>query len=428
MEELRQAFLKETIQNLEDLQSGLQNQMAGMLSPEFRQRLFRSVHSIKGTAQTFNLNNLSRLAHEIENLLQAINSNSIQQGEEISILVEESIANFLESCRREEFQPSSDFFEKIARLSLSDGSVFLQNNLEGKIPQSLLAKLSTGEINNLKAAFGRGKSFYLVEAFFDMTEFNERFIDFREILGENGEVIAVSPSDKTTAAEKIGFQIFYVTGLQSSRIERILAPYDAKIEFESGAKKIKYAADLNGLLANLITDCEKKARILDKKVSFEIFNQVNDVSRPNLILINHCLLHLLRNAVDHAIESPEARIAANKAPQGKIKINIFRDDTALILRIEDDGKGIDAKKITLQAKKYGIIGDDQIPEETEALNLIFAHGFSTSEVVSDISGRGVGLDIVKDLIEKSGGKITVETKLNHGTIFEIKLPRQKFSF
>lgn len=422
MEELRQEFLKENIHNLEDLQNELQTQPSETLSSEFRQRLFRCVHSIKGTAQTFNLINLSQLAHEIENLLQWINNNCVSQIEEIKPLIEESFSYLINSCRREEYQPSSAFFEKISSLMSAGGNKKLQNSLDGKLPKSLLAKLSTEETKNLEAAFQRRKSFYLIEVFFDLAEFNAEFIKFRQLLDENGEVIAVSPSDKTTATKGIGFQFFYITSLRSSPLKEIIEPFNTKIDFESTSEKIEHSVDLNGVLANLIADGEKKARILDKKVSFEVLNQVNDVSRQNLILINHSLLHLLRNAVDHAIELPEARLAANKSRQGKIKISVFQTDGNLILRIEDDGKGIDLEKIKIQAQSRGVIAENQTLDETETLNLIFAYGFSTSETVSDISGRGVGLDIVKNLIEKAGGGITVETKINHGTSFEIKLP------
>lgn len=421
-EELRQEFLNETIRNLESLQEELKTGSAEILSDKFLRRFFRQLHTVKGTAQTFGFNNLARIAHEIENLLQAINTNTVQQTKQTSSVIEESIIQLLYSCRDDNQPISSGFLNKINLLIPAAIKKTSDANLDGKIPKNLLSQLSTQEIDSLNAAIKLGKIFYLIEIFFDFSTLNKGFIEFRQVLSEKGEIIAVAPNANADAARDIGFQIFYVTDRQSFEVSQLIKPFKAKVDFESRSSK-KHSNNLTGLLSNLIADCEKKARILEKKVLFEISNETADIARKNLILINYSVLHLLRNAVDHAIESPGERIAANKPPTGKIKISVFQKSNQLVLRIEDDGRGINAEKITAQAQKRGIIAADKILDKDETLNLIFTHGFSTSESVSEISGRGIGLDMVNDLIKKAGGSIKIQTEINRGTSFEIYLPQ-----
>lgn len=420
-QELRQEFLAETIENLTNLQKDLQNLEAETLSEDFLRHFFRRLHSVKGTAQTFGFGNLSRHAHEIENLLQAINVNKIAQSEETTLVIEESLTHLLEFCRDAKYLIPSGFSDKISRMIPDQSKANSRSFLEGKIPRSLLSKLSEQESENLTSALENGKIFYLIEAFFQIAEFSGGFVNFRAVLTQNGEIIAVSPSEKTDSAGEIGFQIFFVSAKSSSEIKEIIATHKAEITFESEISG-KSSSDLDGLLSNLIADGRKKARILDKKIAFEISNKTPNIARKNLILINYLLLHLLRNAVDHAIESPDARLAAGKSPEGKIFISVSQNENNLILRVEDDGKGIDTTEVTAQAQKRGVIEKNQILTKDETVNLIFAHGFSTAEIVSDISGRGVGLDVVKDLVENAGGSIKIHTETNRGTIFEIELP------
>ena len=423
MGELRQDFLDETIGSLESLQTEISG---GNFSDDFTRRLFRRIHTVKGTAQTFGFKSLALCAHEIENLLQKINKNSVKPDRKTSLILKEGIGFLLQSCHNTENSVPQQFINKIKLLMPDSESGEGNDSLSGKIPKSLLSQLSAQETGALSAAIEGGKFFYLLEVFFDFLTFGEGFKEFRRILSETGEIIAVSSSPNADVAQEIGFRVFFAGSLPSDEVTRIINPFKSKIEFESESATKDYSNDLQGLLAGLIADCEKKAQILDKKILFEVSAETAGDARKNLSLINDLALHLLRNAIDHAIEFPEERVSAGKNPRGKIKISVLSNENETILQVEDDGRGIDAEKVFIQAKKRGTVPADKILTETEALNLIFTHGFSTSETVSEISGRGVGLDIVKDLVEKSGGKIELQSKIGHGTIFEIRLPNVSF--
>jgi two-component system chemotaxis sensor kinase CheA len=211
--------------------------------------------------------------------------------------------------------------------------------------------------------------------------------------------------------------------LLKNKIEEITSDFCTKIEFENSSKTKHFANNLDGLLANLVIEGEKISNILNKGVVFETsFEQVT-VSNKTLLLLNEIALHLIRNAIDHAIESSTERTENGKKLPASIKIRITNPDNQILLQIEDDGRGIDIEKISAQAKTNGLIPTDQILNQKEAIELIFLPNFSTSETVSEISGRGVGLDAVKDLIEKADGKIEVQTTIGTGTIFQVYLPQ-----
>ncbi|WP_269852025.1 chemotaxis protein CheA [Methanosarcina horonobensis] len=136
------------------------------------------------------------------------------------------------------------------------------------------------------------------------------------------------------------------------------------------------------------------------------------------------LVHLLRNAVDHGIETPEKRVELGKEKTGTIMITASRQQNYVLIEIEDDGRGMDTEEIRKTALKKGLISREEAEQfsERESIQLIFEPGFSTASVITDLSGRGVGMDIVKNRIERLGGSVKVESKLGFGSKFEFRLP------
>ncbi len=160
-----------------------------------------------------------------------------------------------------------------------------------------------------------------------------------------------------------------------------------------------------------------------KKVNLKIRGGSTLIERSVLEVLNDPLLHLFRNAFDHGIESPEVRLAAHKPEQGSINISAVHRGNQTIITISDDGGGIDIEKVKAKAIAMGINEADlAYASESELLDLIFEPGFSTAKQVTDLSGRGVGMDVVRTNIEQIKGTIQVDTKLGRGTNFIIKVP------
>jgi two-component system chemotaxis sensor kinase CheA len=166
------------------------------------------------------------------------------------------------------------------------------------------------------------------------------------------------------------------------------------------------------------------ARTLGKEVSLEIQGGENELDRSVIEQVHGPLVHLIRNCVDHGLETPEKREAAGKPRRGTIRLGAAQRGASILVEIVDDGAGIDVSRVRAAAVRHGVIAAEsaQSMSDHDALWLIFRSGMSTKTEVTDLSGRGVGLDVVRENVEKLGGLIDVETKLGHGTRFSVSLP------
>ena len=159
---------------------------------------------------------------------------------------------------------------------------------------------------------------------------------------------------------------------------------------------------------------------LKKEINFVIEGAETELDRTVIDEIGEPLIHLLRNAADHGIESKEERIRRGKDPIGKIKLVAYQEGTKALIKVVDDGAGINLKKVKEKAEKIGINTENL--SDNDIRNLIFAQGFSTNSIVTDISGRGVGMDVVKTKISSLGGTVDVVSEEGKGSSFIIKLP------
>lgn len=166
------------------------------------------------------------------------------------------------------------------------------------------------------------------------------------------------------------------------------------------------------------------AKDIHKKVQLDITGAETELDRTVIDEIGDPLVHLIRNAIDHGIELPEVRVAAGKPEQGSLALRAYHGGNRVFIEIEDDGAGIHVEKVRSKALERGVITPEEATAMTdnEVAMLIFAPGFSTADVVTDLSGRGVGLDVVKNKIESLGGVVTLETVVGQGTKFQVSLP------
>jgi two-component system chemotaxis sensor kinase CheA len=284
--------------------------------------LFRQVHTVKAVAAADGLTDLSRAAHDLENVLHSLRTGESKLDE-----------NILEQL-----------------------SETLPSNL---IPHDIWNSLKDHEKHALKQSIAEGANVFVVDASFDVTDFDREFQKLKEQLSSEGEVIAVFPRVDGERPEKINFRI-----LCAGTVSR------------SGA-----------VLQRAVRAGRTAAAALGKDIQFEVSGA--ELSLDDAIA--DCLLHLVRNAVHHGIES-----------RGTITITATTDHTHLRISVTDDGRGIDPQTI--------------------AAGLLFQPGYSTASEVSEISGRGVGLDFVKTTVEQRGGSVQIESELNRGSTFTITVP------
>ena len=166
------------------------------------------------------------------------------------------------------------------------------------------------------------------------------------------------------------------------------------------------------------------SRQCGREVELDISGQDTDLDKGILDAIAEPMTHLVRNAVSHGIETPEERRKLGKAPQGVIRLNAYHQGNQVVVEVTDDGRGIDAKRIRAKANELGMATAEEAGRmsDAEAFEFIFRPGFSTADEVTEVSGRGVGMDVVQSVLHRLKASISVETRLGKGTTFRMKLP------
>ena len=163
---------------------------------------------------------------------------------------------------------------------------------------------------------------------------------------------------------------------------------------------------------------------LNKEINLTIEGEETELDRTVIDEIGDPIMHLLRNSLDHGIEMPDVRVEKGKPRVGEVKLIARHEGNNVVIMVTDDGKGIDANVIRKKAVEKGLYTQEEVDrmDDQDAVRIIFLPGFSTADKISDISGRGVGMDVVRSKIEALSGHVDVETHVNEGSIFKIKLP------
>jgi two-component system chemotaxis sensor kinase CheA len=169
----------------------------------------------------------------------------------------------------------------------------------------------------------------------------------------------------------------------------------------------------------LVRDISKK---LDKKIKLELLGENTELDKTVMEKIGDPLVHMVRNSMDHGIESPSDRVAAGKDPEGKLTLNAYHQGGNIVIEIKDDGNGINPQVIRKKALQSGLITEDETHTDQQLQEMIFHPGLSTAEDVSDLSGRGVGMDVVKRNIQALKGSVELDSVVGKGSTFRIKLP------
>jgi len=164
------------------------------------------------------------------------------------------------------------------------------------------------------------------------------------------------------------------------------------------------------------------SQALDKQIALTISGGDTELDKTLIDRIADPLAHLVRNAIDHGIEAPAERRAAGKPEQGQLRLNAYHDSGMIVLEIQDDGRGLNTAKIREKAIARGMLDSDSPMSEQDIHLLIFEAGFSTAEQVSNLSGRGVGMDVVRSAIDQLRGVIEIDSRAGHGCTFRIRLP------
>ena len=362
--------------------------------------IFRAAHTLKGTASFVGINDIREIAHKMEDVFGAIRKGELK--------VTAAIIDTM--------------FEATAMLTLVRDRARTRESSEINISPVLLTltgllETTPGEPHPYPADNGISPPASRIESAENSPAVSEtirvstaRLDSYMNLVGEmitsvnrlNGISSRLRDNDLTTI---------------SSTITRLTKQIHSGLMIVRMVRIEKLFNKFPGVVRNL-------ARGRDKKVELVISGKETELDKSVTEQIYDPLVHILRNAVDHGIENPEMRRGLGKPPEGEIQLRARHEQNSVIIEISDDGGGIDPEKLRQAAVEKWMLSPEAASALTDdqAINLIFLPGFSSAEKVSDISGRGVGMDVVRENVRRLRGTVEVNTVLGRGTTFRIRLP------
>ena len=418
MDEILQDFIIETTEILEGLDEKFVELERDPKNRELINDIFRAVHTIKGAAGFLGFNQMVELSHAAENVLKKLRDGVLESSSEIMDTIFASVDKLklmLNKIKNNE-NTEVDISDLLNKLKEIEAGETISKEEETSSITSLSQSSVPNKANNEESREFEHKDHLQVDKTIrvDIKRLDTVFNLVGElVLGKNRLLKIAStleekyPNDPSVSdlIETSEFLQLISTELQMAVMKTRMQP--VKKVFNKFPRLVRDLARSHGREVELIIKGEETE--VDKSV-------IENIADP--------LVHLIRNAIDHGIEPPEEREASNKSRTGKIVLSAAQEGNNIVIFVVDDGRGIDVEKIKNKAIEKGLITQKRAESMStkELLDLIFLPGFSTADKVSDVSGRGVGMDVVKTNLSKINGSIDIYTQPGKGTRFTIKLP------
>ena len=462
MDELIGEFITETNESLEELDVDLVNLEKDPNDRDLLSKIFRLMHTIKGTCGFLGLPRLEKLAHHAENVLGRFRDGDLEVTPPAVTLIFESIDGvrfILEGIEQNGEEPAGDDSDIIARLdavyegrdldeaAASDAKSDSIKLVGDKIPHEHDTDDSEVSIDDIMASNDLGADDE-DEDLDDSAE--EATANAAAALAKKNQPQAAgeesAAAKKTSiAAQSLRVNVDVLENLMTMVSELVLtrnqlmqimrqqndSEFTAPLQrlnhvvsdLQDGVMKTRMQPIGNAWakLPRIIRDISVE---LDKKIELHMHGQDTELDRQVLDMIKDPLTHMVRNSADHGIEKPADREAVGKSPTGHVTLDAYHEGGHIIIEISDDGKGLSTQKIIEKAIANGLATADEIAEMStqQIQQFIFHAGFSTAEKVTAVSGRGVGMDVVRTNIEKIGGSIELTSIEGKGSTFLIKIP------
>jgi two-component system chemotaxis sensor kinase CheA len=422
--ELLSEFINESQEHLQNIENGVLVLEEDPADADTLNSIFRAFHTFKGGSGFLNLTQIKNLAHELESLLDAARQQKLtihspiidvilEGGDTLKQFVTKISAQLNAQDQQPIIVPTSALIAKVKAI-LADPSAPIvavpkaapaaklppADNVVIVEPHELEAEAikPTESVKTPATAAG----FVKVD-----TQKLDALIDLVGELVISESMVVQDPELRALPSRHLARNLAQLRRITSElqRTAMSLRMVPIRSTFQKMNRLVRDLAAKQGKQVQLIFNGEDTE--LDRNI-------VEEISDP--------LIHMIRNAADHGVETPAARIAKGKPAQGTIQLRAFHRGGNIVIQIQDDGNGLNKDKLLAKAREKGIVKPNQNLSDKEIYELIFAAGFSTAEKITDISGRGVGMDVVRRNIEKLRGKVDIDTVLGGGTTFTIYLP------
>ena len=440
--ELITDFIGESTEHLEDVEAGMLELEGKPGDTEVLNKVFRAFHTVKGMAGFLNLAQIGSLAHSAENLLDLARRGDLTLAGDRCDLIFQSV-DMLKTLIAA-LKASAASGRPVARI---EGLEPLLERLKGAENPNPKTQESADPIVNPPDEAPRSDADEVMQS--EVVQEADRKLDTL-LTGTRPSEAAPEPdrspvAKATLSDEKIKVSTSRLDNLINMTGELVIAQLmvteeidgDNETDPELGRKvgyQSKLVRELQELsmsmrmvpvqgvfqkMARLVRDLARKA---DKQIEFTTVGEETELDRSIVDKIADPLVHMVRNSADHGVETPAERKQAGKPATGSIELRAFHQAGNIVIEIEDDGRGLDREKLLQKALSQGLVQPDQKLTDEEVFKLIFHAGFSTAAKVTSVSGRGVGMDVVRRNIEELRGKIEISSTLGRGTKFAIRMP------
>jgi len=414
-------FITECSELLEMAEGALLDLEEDPDNEELINKVFRAFHTIKGTSAFMGLDPISDFTHHLETVLSMVRDGEINFDvacADISLEAIDIIYNMLdvvEGAEGGDQLPRPLNFDRLTKVlcRVADEQIAPEKALKdaGGIqyedPETENVALAQNGAANTKGAAGSSSSDD------SQTESSVRVNVSRldQLIDMVGELVIAhsvvaqdeSIPDHSDLQKKINHTSKILRELQDTSLALRMVPLKATFH----------------KMNRLIRDLSRKA---GKSVKLKTYGEDTEIDRNMVDIINEPLVHMVRNAIDHGIETPAEREAAGKPKEAQVWLRASQEGGKVVIEIEDDGRGINKEKVLEKAVSKGLVGPDEKLTDNEIYHLIFLPGFSSTDEVTDLSGRGVGMDVVRKSIEDLKGKVDIESEEGKGTKIIIELP------
>ena len=420
-----QEFLIESYENLDMLDRALVDLEQDPTNTDTLASIFRTIHTIKGTCGFLAFNRLEKLSHTGENLLSKMRDGQLRLNAEITtalLAMVDAIRQMLARIEATGTEGEQEYPEVVAELKrLHDGTPALPASAPAVAPAVVAATAPMAVVaapapvvpapaaapdtsDDRRTGDDRRAADSSLRV--DVTLLDKLMNLVGELVLARNQILQFTASQNDSSFNGATQRLNLVTSeLQEGVMKTRMQPI--------GNIWSKFPR----IVRDLSVQCGKQVRI-------EMEGKDTELDKTIVEAIKDPLTHVVRNAVDHGIESPEARVAKGKAAEGVLRLHAYHEGGQINIEITDDGAGIDPARIRAKAVQRGLVSAEIAGRmsDHEVVRMVFLPGFSTAEQISNISGRGVGMDVVKTNIEKIGGQVDIQSRIGEGTTLKVKIP------
>lgn len=448
-------FVTESMEHLESIEINLINLEQSPEDKEYLNAIFRPFHTIKGVSGFLNLQDIHKFAHAVESLLDDARNDVIRVNQRVIDLILEAV-DFLKNLileRKAQVQaghpltPVTDLSPWLERIEkVRQGALAAEGPKEEEEPvvpplgelltfKGVVPPEAVGEAleNQIKGKHDQKIGEILIaEQKAKPKDVIEGLRDQKRLTGsESQATIRVDTKKLDNLVDMVGELVIAQSLVQQNPVlaslndQKLIRDFSQLKRITSDLQKIAMSLRMVPIrntfqkMIRLVRDLSKKS---GKLVELSLFGEETEIDRNMVDTLYDPLVHMIRNAIDHGIELPQVRKEKGKPETGEIRLKAYQKGGNIVIEIEDDGQGLNRAKILKKAKERRIISEENGLTDQQIDNLIFEPGFSTADKVTDVSGRGVGMDVVKRVIEKIRGKIEIFSTEGQGCRFIIRIP------